>query len=170
MDVRRSRVFDKVGLVKLGGYNERRVYKIFLYVVRICLGCIFIYSSIPKIRQPYDFLSSVYGYELVGVKLGMFVTMVFPWVELFAGICLVGGIFVSGALLASSGMASIFTFVIGWALYMNLDISCGCFGSSSSELIDYWTLIRALVILVAGLSAYILMLLFKCGEGIPERG
>ncbi|MBW2599970.1 MAG: hypothetical protein JRC60_07845 [Deltaproteobacteria bacterium] len=156
--------------MKLGGNNKQRVYKIFLYVVRICLGCIFIYSSIPKLLQPYDFLSSVYGYELVGAKLGMFVTMVFPWVELFAGICLVGGIFVSGALLASSGMGAMFSFVIGWALYMNLNISCGCFGSSSSELIDYWTLIRALVILAAGLSAYILMLLFRRGKSIPERG
>lgn len=104
----------------------------FLFLVRLALGCVFIYSSLPKIRQPYDFLSNVYGYEIVGPKLGLLVAMILPWFELLVGISLLGGIFISGALLAAAAMAAMFTYVISSALYRQLDISCGCFGAGGT--------------------------------------
>ncbi|MFC1738396.1 MauE/DoxX family redox-associated membrane protein [Planctomycetota bacterium] len=124
-------------------------------LVRLALGCLFIYSSLPKIRQPYDFLSSVYSYELVGPKLGMLIAMVLPLLELFTGICLVGGIFISGALLVSIAMATMFTFVITSVLYRGLEISCGCFGPSAKGMISYATLIRACIILLFSFIALI---------------
>ncbi len=87
--------------IKFYKQHKLRLHSGFVLVARLALGCLFIYGSLPKIRQPYDFLSNVYGYELVGPKLGMLIAMVLPWLELFTGICLVGGIFISGALLAS---------------------------------------------------------------------
>ena len=127
----------------------------FTLVVRLALGCLFLWSSLPKIRQPYDFLSSVYNYELVGPKLGVLVAMVLPWLELLVGICLIGGIFISGALLASIGMTAMFTFVLAWSLYQGLEISCGCFSASGGGFISYSTLIRACVILLFSIVAYI---------------
>ena len=126
----------------------------FVLVVRLGLGFMFIVSSLPKIQRPYPFLGSVYGYEIVGPKLGVLVAVVLPWVELFAGVCLVGGVFVGGALLASMGMGALFTFVLGSALYRHLDISCGCFNTSSAGKISYLTLIRAIVITVVSAAAY----------------
>jgi len=127
----------------------------FALVVRLGLGCMFLYSSLPKIRQPYDFLSNVYNFELVGPKLGLLTAMTLPWVELLVGICLIGGIFVSGALLVSIGMGAMFSFVIGSALYRGLNISCGCFSASSIEQIGYTTLIRACVIMLLSMAVYI---------------
>ena len=115
----------------------------------------FIWSSLPKMRQPYDFLSSVYSYELVGPKLGMFIAMTLPWLELLVGICLIGGIFISGALLASIMMAAMFSYVLGSALHKGLEITCGCFGAGSTDIVNYTTLIRAIVILLASLAAYL---------------
>ena len=128
---------------------------VFLYLVRVGIGCMFIWSSLPKMRQPYDFLSSVYSYELVGPKLGMFVAMTLPWLELLVGICLIGGIFISGALLASILMAAMFSYVLGSALHKGLGITCGCFGAGSTDIVNYTTLIRAIVILLASLGAYL---------------
>jgi putative oxidoreductase len=143
---------------------DRRIRKRLLHgftlVVRLGLGCLFLWSSLPKIRQPYDFLSSVYNYELAGPKLGMLTAMTLPWLELLVGICLVGGIFVTGALLASIGMAAMFTFVLASALYRGLDISCGCFGDSA-EVISYSTLIRACLILLFSTAAYIGMVILR---------
>lgn len=136
----------------------------FLLLARIGLGCLLLYSALPKIRQPYDFLHDVYNYELVGPKLGLLVAMALPWLELLVGICLLGGIFVGGALLASAGMAAMFTFVIGWALYQGLSISCGCFGSGT-EVITYVTLIRAIAILLASALAYVAAIRF----GYPKE-
>jgi putative oxidoreductase len=134
---------------------QKRFMPGFALVVRLLLGCMFLYSSLPKIRQPYDFLSSVYNYELVGPKLGLLVAMVLPWAELLVGICLVGGIFVSGSLLVSIAMGGMFSFDIASALYRGLNISCGCFSASSTEQIGYITLIRALVIMLISAVAYL---------------
>ena len=79
---------------------------VFVVTMRLLLGGLFLCSALPKIRQPYDFLSSVYGYELVGPKLGLLVAVALPWMELLVGICRLGGIFVNGALLASAGLAA----------------------------------------------------------------
>jgi uncharacterized membrane protein YphA (DoxX/SURF4 family) len=139
-------------------FNQRKREKLFssfTFVVRLGLGCLFLWSSLPKIRQPYDFLSDVYEYELVGPKLGMLTAMTLPWLELLVGVCLVGGIFVSGALLASIEMAAMFTFVLASALYRGLEISCGCFSASGGGIISYSTLIRAFVILLFSIAAYI---------------
>jgi uncharacterized membrane protein YphA (DoxX/SURF4 family) len=141
--------------MKFNIQKRERLFSGFVLIVRLVLGCMFLYSSLPKIRQPYDFLSSVYNYELVGPKLGMLVAMVLPWAELLVGICLIGGIFVSGALLVSIAMGATFSFAIASALYRGLNISCGCFSASSAEQIGYATLIRAIVIMLLGIAAYI---------------
>jgi uncharacterized membrane protein YphA (DoxX/SURF4 family) len=134
--------------------TKRRLFYALLFVVRVALGCLFIYGSLPKIRQPYDFLSSVYEYELLGPKLGMLVAMVLPWLELMVGVCLVGGIFVSGGLLACVIMAAAFTFAIASALYRGLEISCGCFGATG-DLITYWTLTRAVLVFLFSVMGYV---------------
>ena len=142
-------------VMKFDKCKKQQLFSGFILVVRLALGCLFIYGSLPKIRQPYDFLSSVYSYELVGPKLGMFVAMTLPWLEILVGICLIGGVFISGAFLVSAGMATMFAFVIGSALYHGLEISCGCFGASSTEIVNYSTLIRACVILLFSVVGYI---------------
>jgi uncharacterized membrane protein YphA (DoxX/SURF4 family) len=135
--------------------NRKDLVDLFLSIVRVAIGCMFIYSSLPKIRHPYDFLFSVYSYELAGPKLGMFVAMTLPWLEVLVGICLIGGVFVSGALLVSIGMAAMFTVVLSSAIYHNLNITCGCFGASSTEIVGYSTLIRACTILLFSIITYI---------------
>jgi len=140
---------------KIKQITRKRFMPGFALVVRLGLGCMFLYSSLPKIRQPYDFLSNVYNFELVGPKLGMLIAMVLPWTELLVGVCLVGGIFVGGALLVSIAMGAMFSFVIASALYRGLNISCGCFSASSVEQIGYTTLIRALLIMIISAAAYL---------------
>ena len=127
----------------------------FVLVVRLGLGGMFIVGSLPKIRVPYAFLSNVYSYQLVGPKTGVVVAMALPWLELFTGVCLVAGVFVGGALLVSICMAVMFTFVVGSALYRQLDISCGCFSTSIASKIGYETLMRAIVITLLSAGAYV---------------
>ena len=153
---------DKTGaIMRIKSKIWKKMLSGFSVIVRLGLGCMFIYSSLPKIRQPYDFLHDVYNYEIVGPKLGMLAAMTLPWAELLVGICLVGGIFISGALLVSIVLGAMFSIVLGWALYMGLDISCGCFSSSSAETISYMTLIRALVITLLSGIAYLTVVLLQ---------
>jgi putative oxidoreductase len=154
--------------MKFNIQKTKRPISVFLFLARLGIGCMFLWGSLPKIRQPYDFLSSVYSYELVGPKLGMFVAMTLPWLEIFVGICLIGGVFISGALLVSTGMAMMFTFVIGSALYHGLDITCGCFGASSTEIVNYSTLIRACVILLFSVAAYLAVITLRFHPDIQK--
>ncbi|MGI6125261.1 MAG: MauE/DoxX family redox-associated membrane protein [Acetivibrionales bacterium] len=128
-------------------------------IVRLVLGCIFLAGALPKIRQPYDFLDDVYRYELVGPKVGMLVAMALPWTELLVGICLLGSVFVGGALLVSAGLGAIFTLAVSWALFQGLDIGCGCFGASSHK-INSWTLMRAILVLFLSVVALLIWLLY----------
>ncbi|MBC8481268.1 MAG: DoxX family membrane protein [Planctomycetes bacterium] len=141
--------------MKFNRKKTKQIISVLLFFTRIVIGCVFLWASLPKIRQPYDFLSSVYDYELVGAKLGMFIAMTLPWLEILVGICLIAGVFVSGAFLVSAGMTLMFTFVIGSALYHGLEISCGCFGMASNGIINYSTLIRDCALLLFTVLGYI---------------
>lgn len=125
--------------------------------LRLGIGFIFLWASLPKLRQPYDFLSNVYAYQLVGPRTGVFIAVVLPWLELIIGICLLGGILVSGAFLTSVALGAVFTIVQASAMYRGLGISCGCFASSAGEgAVSYLTLSRATLIIPLALLGYVL--------------
>jgi uncharacterized membrane protein YphA (DoxX/SURF4 family) len=145
---------------------KHRIAEWVFLIIRLMLGVIFIISSIPKLRQPYDFLTAVYSYKLISPQIGLVVAIILPWLELFVGICLVGGIFVKGAILASVGMCAMFSFVLASALWRGLEISCGCFSSSSRNIISYWTLIRAATLLLVSISIYIYAIRRKSEDSV----
>lgn len=128
-------------------------------MVRLGLGCLLLWSSLSKIRQPYGFLGNVYEYELVGAKLGMLVAMTLPWLELVLGLCLISDLFVNGALLGGVILMVVFSFAQASALWRGLPITCGCFNPSSTELIGYISLIRTVLLAVAAVLGYVLLLL-----------
>jgi hypothetical protein len=130
------------------------VFRMSTPILRVGLGCLLLWSSLPKIRHSYDFLGSVYGYQLVGPRMGVFVAAALPWLEFVVGVCLLTGVFVGGALLLCAGLTAMFTVVLATALYRGLAISCGCFGNSSTAVISYVTLARAVVLLLLSILAY----------------
>ena len=141
--------------------NVRDIARGLATVIPLGLGCLLVWSSLPKIRFPYEFLSSVYEYELLGPKLGMLTAMILPWVELLLGLCLIAGVFVSGAMLTCAGIMTMFVYVVASALNRGLTITCGCFGAYSKEFITYWTLTRTLLLLALSIVGYILLLFFS---------
>jgi len=132
--------------------NRRRIGAGLVIVVRVVLGCVFVYSGLVKIQHPYDFLSNLYAYELTGPRTGILVAVVLPWLEVMLGICLVSGLLAGGAMLSSAILLAGFCLVQASAIHRGLEISCGCFGSASDDsAIGYGTLVRtALMALAAG--------------------
>lgn len=116
--------------------------------IRFVLGGIFVWSGLAKIRQPYDFLSNVYDYELVGAKLGLLVAVVLPWLEILVGAALLLGLFVGGGMLGAFFLTALFVGVQSSALARGLTIACGCFSTTSAGMISYTTLIRTSVLLL----------------------
>lgn len=122
---------------------------------RLAIGMIFLWSSLQKIRLPYQFLEDVYAYEMVGAKTGLLLAIALPWIELGIAIALIGGIFVGGALLSGIVLFCIFIAAQWSAMTRGLSIGCACFSTGSSEqLVGPATLGRTGVFLAVSILSY----------------
>jgi uncharacterized membrane protein YphA (DoxX/SURF4 family) len=135
-------------------------------LIRLGLGILFLYGGIEKVRHPFDFLTAVYGYQLVGPGVGLTIAGLLPWLEIVTGVSLICGLLLPGA----SGVAVLLCLVISVAttsaLVRGLKISCGCFGGAGST-IDTAVVLRALSLLGA---ATVLLLLVRSQTGLNRAG
>lgn len=138
-----------------------------LMLVRLLVGGVFVWSSVSKLRFPYEFLKDVYGYEMLGAKAGMILAMVLPWLELAVGMLLLAGSVLGGALLTS--MLLLMMFVIGQssAIYRGLEISCGCFSANADgAAVTYATVLRTGALLAATAIGYVLTVTVKASRAV----
>jgi uncharacterized membrane protein YphA (DoxX/SURF4 family) len=124
---------------------------------RIGIGLMFVISSIPKLIHPYDFLSHIYKYEMLGPTAALFLASILPALELVIGACLIGGIFIEGTLLMASVLLAVFSVAELSVLLRGLEMSCGCFSvaGAGAGKISYLTALRTLSLcLLAGLTYF----------------
>jgi uncharacterized membrane protein YphA (DoxX/SURF4 family) len=105
-------------------------------LLRVMLGGIFLWRGLSKLRQPYDFLSAVYNYELVEAQVGLWLARVIPWLELAIGLCLVLRVWEKGAWVWASMLLAFFMLAQVSALHRGLLIPCGC-SSNTSEIVSF---------------------------------
>ena len=60
-----------------------------LFVIRLILGITFVYSSYHKIEDPAAFAKIVYGYAVFPTFSINIIAIIFPFIELTAGFCLI---------------------------------------------------------------------------------
>ena len=98
--------------------------------VRIVLGVLFIISGGEKLLRPLEeFLYVLDGYQAVPRVLEPAVAMVFPWVELLSGLCILLGFWLRPALVALLVISASLAGIVGQAILRNLPLdNCGCFG------------------------------------------
>lgn len=135
-----------------------------LGLARLALGFLFLFSCLGKLAHPQAFLATVYSYEMLPAKAGMLAAVLIPYAELTVGIALIAGVCVGGAYLASILMFATFIGAQGWALWHGLDISCGCLGPASSEIVSTGTLIRTIILLVLAVVCYLCQLFVQDKE------
>ena len=112
------------------------------FVLRIVLGCVFIYASLDKINHPDLFAEAVYNYQLLPEITVNLVALSLPWLELLSGSLLVLGVWMEGSILILSGLMVVFIAALGINLARGLDVHCGCFITQSSDPITILTLFR----------------------------
>lgn len=122
-------------------------------IFRLLLGSIFLWNSLSKLQQPYDFLSAVYNYELVGPQLGLWVATAVPWLELATGICLAIGIWERGAWLLAIILLSAFTGALYSVANRGLLIPCGC-SSTPIEIVSYRSVLNTGLLLLAAIIGF----------------
>ena len=145
--------------------TKQRIVKGLGVLCRLGLGAALLGSAIGKIRQPHDFLSQIYEYELVGPKVGLLVAMVVPWLQLFSGVCLLGGIFVGGALVLSAVLMVSAMLAMSSAFYHDLAIGCRSFAVSGGVSASYGTLVITGLLFFVAVACYVR---FLAGRHLSE--
>jgi hypothetical protein len=95
------------------------------------LGVIFIYAGGTKLLAPEIFAVLIEAYGIVPEGLLMPVAIGLPLLEVIAGIGLLFDI--RGSLAVMTGLLVLFVVVLGYGIWMGLDVDCGCFGPEDPE-------------------------------------
>lgn len=123
-----------------------------LFLFRIILGLVFIYSGIIKIIDTPGFSDSIYNYRLLPGLLINFLAIILPWIELITGLLLILGISINENAFIINLMLAIFILAITINLFRGLDINCGCFGTENVTKIGLTKLFENTILLFMGIS------------------
>ncbi len=123
---------------------------------RWILGLTFVYASYHKILAPADFAKIIYGYDLFPAIMINLIAIIVPFVELFVGLALIGGIYSRAAVLVLNVMLVFFIIILSYNLLRGHEFDCGCFAPESSGFATTteFTLFRDFVYLALGLHVF----------------
>ncbi len=124
------------------------------HFLRLALAGIFIYAGMIKLLDPKAFAHAIAQYDLVPEVLLPIVAIGLPALEVLAGLGLI--VEVRGSLTIILVLLLIFLVILGYAVWENLDIDCGCFTADELDaqhniLMAFW---RDLIMLGATLFLY----------------
>jgi hypothetical protein len=123
-------------------------------LLRLGLGLLLVWSSIGKIEASFGFLGNIYEYRLVGPLGGLVIAIVLPWLEMVTALLLFADVMTDSAFIVVVLMGFIFLLAQITSVLRGMDIPCGCFGSGPVEHVGYWTIIRAVAVILAGGTGY----------------
>jgi len=126
-------------------------------LVRLVLGLTFIGASYHKILDPEAFAQVIYGYYIFPDFMINISAIIVPFLELFAGIALVVGVFYRGGLVIINGFLLVFIVIIGFNLARGHQFDCGCFSVGEPDHVSsaVWLLIRDIALLAGGVFLWV---------------
>lgn len=104
-----------------------RYGELFVRIIQIGLGLLFIYASLDKIWNPGLFAKSIANYRILPLFLLHISAIVLPWLELICGIALIVNKYQRAAYTIIGGLLIVFILAILSAMARGLDFNCGCF-------------------------------------------
>lgn len=99
--------------------------------IRFVLAAMFIAAGIIKLQRPEVFAETIDAFGLAPRFFIGFLALGIPILEILAGIGLLFDI--RGSLAVITGLTVMFIIVLAYAIWLGLDIDCGCYGPSDPE-------------------------------------
>ena len=124
-------------------------HKVFIFVLRMFLGGMFIYSSIHKIQSPDTFAIAIRGYKLLPFELTNLFALFIAWSEVVAGTMLVLGVMTKRAAGAVFIMLVMFTVAIASTMVRGIVVDCGCFSDEGGHQTEWPLVLRNLFLIAA---------------------
>ena len=100
-------------------------------ISRYGLGVIFMYAGTLKLLEPKTFAVLIEAYGIVPEALLVTLAISLAALEVTAGIGLLFDI--KGSLAVIAGLLILFIGILGYGIWMGLDVDCGCFGPEDDE-------------------------------------
>ena len=110
--------------------------------MRWALGVVFLYAGGSKLLDPEAFSVLIDSYGIVPDPLLMPVAIGLPLLEVVAAVGLM--IDIRGSLTSIGALLLVFMAILGYGIWMGLDVDCGCFGPEDPESRAYHGLRSAL--------------------------
>lgn len=99
--------------------------------LRFSLCAVFIWSGVSKLLDPVSFSTIIDAYGILPEAAVRPAAMALAGAEVLAAIGLSGDI--RGSLSMIGGLLGLFMVVLGYGIWMGLDVDCGCFGLNDPE-------------------------------------
>ena len=116
-------------------------------MMRLILGCVFLWAGIVKIPNIELFSYAVRAYNLLPEFLILPVTILAPYLECVIGLCLILGFWTHASTLIASGLLIAFAGALGTKIYQGVNMSCGCFGFGAERGSLEWVLLQDVLLL-----------------------
>jgi putative oxidoreductase len=113
-------------------------------------GGVFIWAGWVKVQNPVQFLVSVRSFHLLPDPFAAWLALMLPWLEIFAGLCVLTGWLRRGGLLILNVSLVAFGIALISAAARGLDVECGCFGGGKGTTTIVEALVRDVVLLTVG--------------------
>ena len=137
----------------------KNLSQIIYYGPRLILGVVFIYASFDKILHPALFAKIVYNYQILPDGLINSTAVVLPWLEFIMGIFFIIGFWMPGTVVLSNILLLSYLGALLFNVARGLDISCGCFSTSTESSINIWYVLWDASFLL--LSVYLFFVVFE---------
>jgi hypothetical protein len=106
----------------------KRTGRVSYHLCRLLLGGLFLWAGAVKALDVPAFAGQVAAYQLLPYAWNYAVAATLPYVELLAGLLLVGNRWVKSAALLTALLNGLFMVVLLSVVARGLSIDCGCFG------------------------------------------
>jgi putative oxidoreductase len=106
---------------------------------------------LEKSNDLSSFAQSIENYRILPIYLVNIVAIIVPWLEVIAGAFLLLGIYIKENSVIILLLLSIFTLGVLSAILRNLDIDCGCQGTSSGQKVGLLKILENISLLVVAI-------------------
>ena len=137
--------------------KRETVFSIFIWVCRLGLGGVFIYSAVWKVQDPAIFADAVARYEILPESIVGLFALVMPMGELLSGIAIAFTPWRREGAFCILVLLAMFLVALAQAAVRGLDISCGCFEHESASGLAGILIAMARDVVMAGAALFVLL-------------